>query len=83
MTPDQLDFVADLLAGSAALPGLAIDTELRWALLRRLAATGRAGDAEIDAELRRDPTRQLRPSARGRVPGSNPGRRAQGGGLAA
>jgi aminopeptidase N len=56
MTPDQLDFVADLLAGSAALPGLAIDTELRWALLRRLAATGRAGDAEIDAELRRDPT---------------------------
>ena len=33
-----------------------MDAELRWAILRRLAATGRAGDAEIDAELRRDAT---------------------------
>ena len=33
-----------------------VDTELRWALLRRLASTGRAGDAEIDAELDRDDT---------------------------
>ena len=38
------------------VPGLAIDTELRWTLLARLAATGRAGDAEIDAELARDET---------------------------
>ena len=38
------------------VPGLAVDTELRWALLRRLAVTGRAGDAEIDAELACDPT---------------------------
>jgi len=38
------------------LPGLVVDTGLRWALLRRLAATGRAGDAEIDAELARDHT---------------------------
>jgi aminopeptidase N len=29
---------------------------LRWALLQRLAATGRAGDAEIDAELAGDNT---------------------------
>jgi len=56
VTPEQLDFLANLLAGSAVPPGLAVDTELRWALLRRLAATGRAGDAEIDAELARDPT---------------------------
>ena len=56
ITPDQLDFVADLLDGSEVLPGLAVDTELRWSLLRRLAATGRAGDAEIDAELASDPT---------------------------
>ena len=56
VTPEQLDFLADLLAGSAVPPGLAVDTELRWVLLRRLAATGRAGDAEIDAELARDPT---------------------------
>jgi aminopeptidase N len=56
VTPDQLDFLGGLLDGSAALPGLSVDTELRWSLLRRLAATGRAGDAEIDAELARDPT---------------------------
>ncbi len=56
ITPEQLDFVAGLLDGSQVVPGLAVDTELRWALLRRLAATGRAGDAEIDAELATDPT---------------------------
>ncbi len=56
VAPEQLDFVAGLLDGSVLVPGLAVDTELRWALLRRLAATGRAGDAEIDAELAGDPT---------------------------
>ena len=56
VTPDQLDLLAGLLDGSAAIPGLAIDTDLRWTLLARLAATGRAGDAEIDAELARDET---------------------------
>jgi aminopeptidase N len=53
---DQLDLVAGLLDGSATVDGLVVDTELRWALLQRLAATGRAGDAEIDAELARDAT---------------------------
>ncbi len=56
VTPDQLDLLAGLLDGSHEIPGLAVDTELRWALLRRLAACGRAGDAEIDAELARDAT---------------------------
>ena len=56
ITPEQLDFVAGLLNGSVVVPGLAVDTELRWTLLRRLAAMGRAGDAEIDAELAADPT---------------------------
>jgi aminopeptidase N len=55
-TPGQLDLLAGLLDGSAEVPGLAVDTELRWALLERLAATGQAGDAEIDAELERDAT---------------------------
>jgi aminopeptidase N len=55
-TPGQLDFVASLLDGSTEVPGLAVDTELRWQLLQRLAAGGRAGDAEIDDELARDPT---------------------------
>jgi aminopeptidase N len=54
--PEQLDFVAGLLDGNVTVPGLPVDTELRWSLLRRLAETGRAGDAEIDAELARDAT---------------------------
>jgi aminopeptidase N len=70
-TPDQLDLLAGLLDGSAEVPGLAVDTELRWALLDRLVATGRAGDAEIDAELERDPTdagRRHAAGARAAVP---------------
>jgi aminopeptidase N len=58
--PDQLDLLAGLLDGSEVIEGLAIDTELRWRLLRRLAATGRAGDAQIDAELARDNTNKGR-----------------------
>ena len=53
---DQLDLLAGLLDGSEVIEGLAIDTELRWRLLQRLAAMGRAGDAQIDAELTRDHT---------------------------
>ena len=56
VSADQLDLLADLLDGRAELPGLTVDTELRWALLCRLASTGRAGDAQIAAELDRDDT---------------------------
>jgi aminopeptidase N len=56
ITPEQLDLLAGLLDGSAEIPGLVVDTELRWTLLGRLAVTGRAGEAEIDAELARDAT---------------------------
>ncbi|SEN24380.1 aminopeptidase N [Actinacidiphila rubida] len=55
-TPEQLDLLAGLLDGSEEFAGLDIDTDLRWALLSRLAATGRASDEAIDAELVRDPT---------------------------
>ena len=54
--PEQLDLLAGLLDGSAVIDGLVVDTELRWAMLRRLATTGRAGDEQIDAELARDDT---------------------------
>jgi aminopeptidase N len=54
--PEQLDLLAGMLDGSAVIGGLAVDTELRWAMLRRLATRGRAGDAEIDAELAGDNT---------------------------
>jgi aminopeptidase N len=55
-TEAQLDLLAGLLDGTVVLPGLVVDADLRWSLLRRLASTGRAGDAEIAAELDRDAT---------------------------
>ena len=53
---DQLDLVAGLLDGSQQVAGLNVDTELRWTLLARLVAMGRAGQAAIEAELERDNT---------------------------
>jgi aminopeptidase N len=53
---EQLDLLSGLLGGTEALEGLTVDTDLRWALLHRLAATGRAGEAQIAAELEQDPT---------------------------
>jgi aminopeptidase N len=38
------------------IEGLAVDTEMRWHLLYRLASCGAAGPAEVDAELARDAT---------------------------
>jgi aminopeptidase N len=55
-SPDQLELVAGLLDGGTAPPGLTIGPELRWSLLRQLAAAGRAGDKAIRAELARDNT---------------------------
>ncbi|MEU5641601.1 aminopeptidase N [Streptomyces milbemycinicus] len=55
-TDEQLDLLAGLLAGTETIEGLAVDTELRWAFLERLAATGRSDAASIDAELERDRT---------------------------
>jgi aminopeptidase N len=53
---EQLDLLAGLLDGTASVPGLTVDAELRWALLLRLATTGRARDPQIDAEVARDST---------------------------
>jgi aminopeptidase N len=55
-TPDHLALVRGWLDGSESLKGLAIDTELRWHLLRQLTSHGQATDADIDAELVRDAT---------------------------
>ncbi|HEY4464238.1 MAG TPA: ERAP1-like C-terminal domain-containing protein, partial [Streptosporangiaceae bacterium] len=52
----HLALLTTLLHGTATLEGLTVDTELRWTLLQRLVSRGRAGQAEIDAELSRDPT---------------------------
>jgi aminopeptidase N len=64
-TPEQLDYISGLMSGEVVVQGLSVDTDLRWALLRRLAATGRAADAEVEAELARDSTDQGRNHALG------------------
>jgi aminopeptidase N len=51
----ELDLLDDWLRGDAP-EGLSIDTEMRWRLLQALAAGGRVGEAEIQAELDRDRT---------------------------
>ena len=56
VTPASLDLLARLLDGSGQVPGLAVDTELRWQLLHRLVSRGLAGPEGIDAELARDAT---------------------------
>jgi aminopeptidase N len=54
--PGDLALLAGLLDGSRPIDGLAVDTELRWLLLRRLVSRGAAGEGEIEAELARDAT---------------------------
>ncbi|MCF3142375.1 aminopeptidase N [Streptomyces platensis] len=55
-TDAQLDLLQGLLDGTEEISGLAVDTELRWGLLQRLAAAGRADEKAIAAELERDKT---------------------------
>jgi aminopeptidase N len=52
----HLDTLVALLAGETELPGLPLDTDLRWLLVARLAANGRLGAAQIEDELGRDDT---------------------------
>jgi aminopeptidase N len=52
----NLDDLIGLLDGSFTVDGLAIDQDMRWALITALAKSGRFGDAEIDAELEVDKT---------------------------
>ena len=71
--PAHVALVRGLLDGTETVPGLAVDTDLRWTLLAALVAVGAAGPDEIEAELSRDPTaagqrraataRALRPTA--------------------
>src|SRR6478609_920214 len=45
-----------LLDGSWSVDGLAVDQDLRWVLVTALAASGRSGEALIEAELEHDKT---------------------------
>ena len=54
---EDLDHVKGLLDGSFGIPGLAVDTELRWHIVQSLAAAGGPETDELIAdERRRDPT---------------------------
>src|SRR6185369_16394440 len=55
-TDDELAVARGWLDGEGIPAGLAIDTDLRWTLLSTLVAAGKAGPAEIQAELDRDRT---------------------------
>ncbi len=57
------DRLQGLLDGTTTLPGLAIDTDLRWELLDGLVLLGRAGETEIAATLATDDTANGRQSA--------------------
>jgi len=53
---EHLTFVRGLLDGSEHLDGLAVDHDLRWAMLRALCANGVLDEAAVAAELERDPS---------------------------
>ncbi|MEU3514679.1 aminopeptidase N [Streptomyces sp. NPDC006654] len=55
-TPEQVDLLDALLDGTTTIEGLAVDTELRWAFVERLAAVGRFDEEDIAAEYERDRT---------------------------
>ncbi len=55
-TQAQLSRVRGLYEGSEPMPGLVVDTDLRWELLISLVVGGIAGEDEIAAEVERDDT---------------------------
>jgi aminopeptidase N len=54
--PAELEEISGLLDGSAELPGLVLDRDLRWHLLQRLVIRGRADENDIAAALQSDRT---------------------------
>jgi aminopeptidase N len=55
-TPEELALVRGLLDGTESFDGLVIDPDLRWHIVRSLAAAGEADEAVIEAERANDPT---------------------------
>jgi len=54
--PEDLAQLRSILDGEEVFEGLAVDTDLRWAIIVALAHAGAADDTLIDAELERDDT---------------------------
>jgi aminopeptidase N len=55
-TEEHVGYLRGLLAGSTVPEGLAVDDELRWAIVQTLSALGAIGADEIGQELERDPS---------------------------
>jgi aminopeptidase N len=53
---EHLAMIRGLLDGSTTFEGLVVDTELRWHIVKSLAADGAIDEDVIDSEYRRDPT---------------------------
>jgi aminopeptidase N len=53
---EHVAFLRGLLDGSGVPDGLAIDHDLRWAVVQSLSALGAIGPDDISAELERDPS---------------------------
>jgi aminopeptidase N len=69
--PAHLRVVVGLLRGEVPFERLAVDTDLRWHIVRSLAGAGAIGPEAIDAELERDQTdrgQRLAASARAALP---------------
>ncbi len=56
VSAEHVQLVRDLLDGTQVVPGLAVDTDLRWRCVLALAASGVAGEELIAAERARDAT---------------------------
>jgi len=73
----DITVLREMLAGEEHCPGLAVDTDLRWAIVIALARAGEADDETIEQELARDDTdlgqrqaltaRAVRPDARSKA----------------
>ncbi|MEU8362424.1 aminopeptidase N [Nonomuraea sp. NPDC048882] len=53
---EDLTLLEHILDGTSVPEGLSVDTDLRWSLVHALVSGGRLAEADIDAELERDPT---------------------------
>ena len=53
---EDLAVIRGALDGEATMPGVGLDFDVRWAALAALARAGLAGEEDIAAELKRDPT---------------------------
>ncbi len=73
----HLGLLSGLLDGTESLEGLSVDTELRWTLLSRLVATGRAGGGRHRRRAREGPDGGG-PAAGSRLPGGLRDGRGQG-----